>query len=59
MCNLSENVEKRGIAKSLIIIMKKSKFSFEQALDYLDIDPSEHDFYKQLVEQIQKEYKKA
>lgn len=62
MCNLSENVAKRSARNAtvqcLVMIMKNLKLSFEQAVNALEIDFSEREMYKQLVEQIQNEYKK-
>ena len=60
MCNLSDNVEKRGIekgqkianAKNLIKVMKKMKFSLSDAMAMLEIDPSEIVVYKELIEQV-------
>lgn len=61
MCNLSDSVEERGIqkgmqqanAKRLAALMKKMSVSFDKAIEILEIDPSEREMYKQLVEQIQ------
>lgn len=61
MCNLSENIERRSMrnanAQSLIMIMKNLRISFEQAANALEIDFSEREMYKQLVEQIQNKCK--
>lgn len=69
MCNLSDSVEERGIqkgmqqgmqqanAKRLAALMKSMAVSFDKAIELLEIDPSEREMYKQLVEQLQTENK--
>lgn len=56
MCNLSDSVEERGVqkanAKRLAALMKSMSVSFDKAIELLEIDPSEREMYKQLVEQI-------
>ena len=36
----------------MIKVTKKMKFSLSDAMAMLEIDPSEHDVYKELIEQI-------
>ena len=69
MCNLSDSVEERGIqkgmqpgvqqanAKRVAALMKSMSVSFDKAIELLEIDPSEREMYKQLVEQLQTENK--
>ena len=65
MCNLSDSVEERGIqkgiqqanAKGLAALMESMSVSFDKAIELLEIDPSEREMYKQLVEQLQTENK--
>ena len=61
MCNLSDSAEERGIqkgnAKRLAALMKSMAVSFDKAIELLEIDPSEREMYKQLVEQFQAENK--
>lgn len=61
MCNLSDSVEERGIqkgnARGLATLMENLSISLDEAMKMLEIDPSEREMYKQLVEQIQAENK--
>ena len=45
-------------AKRLAALMKRMSVSFDRAIELLEIDPSEREMYKQLVEQLQAENKK-
>lgn len=61
MCNLSDSIEERGIqkgtAKCLAALVDNLSISLDEVMKMLEIDPSECEIYKQLVEQLQTESK--